>query len=203
LSARLRLLLWTLPLVALLVAAGAYLGRRPDEGADAADPPLRDPVPVGDFALVERSGRTVRRSDLLGKVWIADFVFTRCPGPCPILTREMKRLANDLPPDVRFVSITVDPEYDTPEVLTTYADSCGAEAGRWLFLTGEKEAVYDLIRKGFSDFVEPEPGGVAHSKRFFLVDRAGGIRGSYMGDDVGQVERLKRDVRRLLREPPG
>jgi len=192
-------LLWSFAALALVVAAGAYVARR--DGAGPAGP-LPVFYAVDDFSLLERSGRTVRLADLEGKVWIADFVFTRCPGPCPILTREMGRLAVALPEEVRFVSFSVDPEFDTPEVLTTYADACGADANRWLFLTGTKDAVWDLVRDGFRLTVEPEAAGVLHSLRFVLVDRSGRVRGVYTGNDEADLARLRRDARRLLAEPP-
>ena len=130
---------------------------------------------VPDFSLVERSGRPVRLSDLAGSPWIVDFVFTNCTGPCPLLTRRMAGLQGPLTglPDVRLVSITVDPERDTPKVLSDYAQRYGADGERWLFLTGNKEDVYSLIREGFKLVVE-EGGGsgshqMIHSVRFGAV----------------------------------
>jgi protein SCO1/2 len=106
---------------------------------------------VPDFALIERSGRQITRDDLLGKVWIADFIFTRCVAECPLISGRMARLqelfaADD---DVCLVSITVDPEYDTPEVLRAYAERFGARPQRWWFLTGDKAEIYHLATEGF------------------------------------------------------
>ncbi len=162
---------------------GVTLARRRGAAPVSPGASLPEALRLPDFALLERSGRTVRLADLLGKVWIADFIFTRCPGPCPELTRQMQGLAAALPREARFVSFSVDPTFDTPQVLTTYADSYGADAERWLFLTGERKEVYSLIREGFSLTVEEEPGGVAHSLRFVLVDRAGRIQGWYKGNE--------------------
>ena len=196
-------LLWALPLLALLVVAGVTLSRRRGAEPDSPGASLPEARKLPDFSLLERGGRTVRLADLLGKVWVADFIFTRCPGPCPGLSLQMKRLADLLPEEMRFVSVSVDPAFDTPEVLTTYADSYGADAKRWLFLTGEKKAVYSLIREGFALTVAEEGEGVLHDLRFVLVDRAGRMRGWYMGNEADDIERLEEDARRLLKEPPG
>src|SRR5207249_82727 len=105
----------------------------------AADAPLPDIGPVRPFSLIERSGQTVEHSDLLGKVWVAGFVFTRCSGSCPQISATMARLQKELAgqPDVVLVSFTVDPEYDTSKVLREYAESYQADPKRWLFLTGK------------------------------------------------------------------
>jgi cytochrome oxidase Cu insertion factor (SCO1/SenC/PrrC family) len=104
-----------------------------------------------DFALVERSGRPVRRSDLKGKIWVASFIFTNCADECPLMTAEMARLQAEVAAveDMRLVSITVDPERDTPAVLSQYAERFTADPERWLFLTGDKEAIYRLAKEGF------------------------------------------------------
>jgi cytochrome oxidase Cu insertion factor (SCO1/SenC/PrrC family) len=106
---------------------------------------------VPDFALIERSGQPVTRADLLGKVWIASVIFTRCVDECPLVSSHMARLQEALAaePDVRLVSITVDPAYDTPDVLTRYAQNFAAQPQRWLFLTGDKATIYRLVREGF------------------------------------------------------
>ena len=127
---------------------GALAGRTPGE-----DVPPRLPVygSVPDFSLTERSGRQVGGSDLRGRVWIANFIYTHCPDTCPLQSGQMARLQAEFAAegDVRLVSITVDPAQDTPEVLSGYADRFGAIPGRWLFLTGEKEAIYRLARGAF------------------------------------------------------
>lgn len=103
------------------------------------------------FTLIERSGRKVTLADLHGKVWIADFIWTRCPDACPLLSAVMAQLQAEFrdEPDLRLVSISVDPEFDTPVVLTSYAAKFHADRDRWLFLTGEKETIYHLVREGF------------------------------------------------------
>lgn len=165
---------------------------------------------VPDFALTERSGKTVQLSDLRGKVWIADFVFTRCAGPCPLMTARMAKLQQSLKDatDVRLVSFSVDPDRDTPQVLTEYAKNFEADPSRWLFLTGNKAAVYELANKGFLiSAVEnikqarpPDEGPILHSTKFVLVDRKANIRGYYDGIETNGFDRLLRDVRIILRE---
>jgi protein SCO1 len=111
---------------------------------------------VPDFALTERDGRRLTRADLIGKVWVADFIYTHCTDTCPLQTAQMARLQQELAAeaDLLFVSITVDPARDTPRVLRTYAARYGADPARWWFLTGKKEPIYALIREGFHLSVE-------------------------------------------------
>ena len=166
---------------------------------------------VPDFELIERDGSTVRRADLEGRVWAADFIFTNCAGPCPRLSSHMADLQRALEsyPEVRLVSFSVDPERDSPEVLTRYAARYAADPERWLFLTGGKQRMYDLIAKGFLLAVddgsvapggEPGPGIITHSLKFALVDRQGRIRGYYAGEEADVVERMLPDVETLLGE---
>jgi protein SCO1/2 len=116
----------------------------------------REPLPsftaVPPFALIAQDGRQVTRDDYAGRVWIADFVFTKCPGPCPMLTSHMRQVQDRLVErslDVPLVSFSVDPETDAPEVLTEYGKTFGADFSRWTFLTGDKQEIYDLILHGF------------------------------------------------------
>ncbi len=106
---------------------------------------------VPDFSLVELSGRPVTRVDLLGKVWVVDFIYTECPDTCPLQSAQMARLQADFAwdSDLRLVSISVDPVHDTLEVLSTYAAQFQADPNRWLFLTGAKDAIYRLALEGF------------------------------------------------------
>ncbi len=196
---------WLAAAGALLVATtvavvAATVPRRP-----AAPPPQSLGV-VPEFALVERSGRPLRRADLQGRVWVADFIFTTCSGLCPAMTARMARLQQELPSDVWFVTFTVDPQTDTPEALRAY--SLRFRAGeRWLFVTGEKQALYDLSVGGFklAAFEVPkgqrEPGSdgpFLHSSKFVLVDGAGTIRGYYDSAEDPDLRDLGRDVRRLV-----
>lgn len=167
---------------------------------------LSDYGEVKDFSFVERSGKELTRNDLLGKVWVANFIFTRCKGPCPLLTRQMAELQRELPPEIHFVSFSVDPEFDTPQVLSKYAESYGADKSRWLFLTGKKKEMYDFIRKSFhltveEDSREKDPGyAFIHSLRFALVDERGQVRSYYHGEDAQDLKRIGADIKTLSRE---
>ncbi|MFQ5412630.1 MAG: SCO family protein, partial [Phycisphaerae bacterium] len=140
---------------------------------------------VPEFNLIERSGQPLSLSDLQGKVWVADFIFTSCGGPCPIMTRRMGELRRTLKREalsgVLTVSISVDPLRDTPKQLTEYATIHKADDEDWLFLTGGEKEIRDLSIDGFKLPVEPEAGTdqITHSTRFVLVDRLGLIRGYY------------------------
>src|SRR5262249_1215461 len=114
-----------------------------------------------DFSLTDQSGMTVTLANLKGKVWVADFIFTNCGGTCPMMTEKMRRLQQDLPREIRMVSITVDPERDTPKALAAYAEEHGATRERWLFLTGNKQSLYDLCVKGFKLPLDDSGGTVA------------------------------------------
>ena len=165
---------------------------------------------VPDFSLVERSGRQATLSDLQGKIWIADFIYTNCPDTCPIQSAQMKEIQAEFiaEKDLRLVSITVDPERDTPKILSEYAHRFGADSERWLFLTGEKEAIYRLAQEGFRlGAVEiphekrPASGAThTHSQRFVLVDRKAQIRGYYPATDAEAMMRLRRDLKKLLQD---
>src|SRR5678815_328779 len=108
------------------------------------DLPVMNTVP--EFTLIERSSREVKSQELAGQIWIADFVYTSCGGICPIMTEKMRKLQDKLPEEIRLVSFSVDPETDTPAVLTEYAKKFGADPKRWLFLTGSREALYALSK---------------------------------------------------------
>jgi protein SCO1 len=193
-------LIWTLLVIALVAVVTATAV---DRLRRSEPPPVFDPVPA--FSLTNRDGRGVRLQDLKGKPWIADFVFTRCPASCPLMTARMARLEKELPgdlDDVKLVSFSVDPEHDTPEVLQRYAQSYKAPA-RWLFLTGGKEEMYRLSRQGFKLGIEipppapsgaPAPEPILHSTRFVLVDGQGRIRGYYDGFDEESMKKLVRDA---------
>jgi len=163
---------------------------------------------VPDFQLTERSGNRFSRNDLTGSVWIANFIFTRCPGLCPLLSTRMATLQQQLQiqegRSVRLVSFSVDPEWDTPERLREYADRYQAHADRWVFLTGPPQAMLSLIIQGFRLGVETAPVGskepIIHSDRLVLVDSSFRIRGYYHGTDQEDFNKLQRDVGVLLHE---
>ena len=172
---------------------------------------------VPDFSLVERSGRKLSLSDLKGKVWVTQFFYTGCRDICPLIVPQMGLLHLDYLNDpefrsaVRFVSITVDPEHDTPPVLTNFAERFSADPELWLFLTGDKATIYRLAQQGFKLGIgeqenPPElkqKGGereIFHSSRLILVDRKAQIKGYYSGIDAEAMVRLRRDLRTLLQK---
>ncbi len=197
-----RRLTWTLWVLALLMAVLVIAVRMKPAPPEGPALPIIAEVP--DFALTHHDGTSIRTKDLLGKPWVADFVFTRCPGVCPIMTQRMKELTIDLAPGLaRYVSISVDPEHDTPEVLKVYAQK--HEAGPdWYFLTGAESEIYPLIRQGFMLALDASPANpaegtepIVHSNRFVLVDAEGRIRGYYNSFNAEELAQLRVDVARL------
>jgi len=158
------------------------------------------------FQLTNQDGQSFGSGQLAGKIWIADFVYTTCPGPCPMISGRMSELQKPLEKsDVHLVSFSVDPEKDTPAVLRGYAAKFQAEPGRWDFLTGAKSAIYKLSHDGFklaaSDGSDAE-GLPVHSTRMVLVDRHGQIRGYYDATEPEAITKVIADTNHLLREQP-
>jgi protein SCO1/2 len=203
-SLKLKLFLSALAGIAIgLAMAGAHWFQQATALREDAELTVFGTLPP--FELVERDGTTVTLEQLRGKVWVADFVFTHCAGPCPLLSSKMSRLQDAVGEldDVRLVSFSVDPERDTPDVLSEYARRYQADPVRWLFLTGPKEPLYRLVGEGFLLAVDdggPEAGLITHSTRMVLVDRQGRIRGYYDGAEPGTVDEIVPDIRMLLSE---
>lgn len=156
-----------------------------------------DPVP--DFTLTESRGQPLARADLLGKVWVANLMFTSCGEACPRLSATMSQLDRALGPrdDVRLVSITITPEYDQPAVLREYAERFQASE-KWLFLTGQREVITKLANDGFW-LTAGSPGTVTHSEKFVLVDREGKVRGFFDGNKAESVPQLVEAIDGLTR----
>ena len=158
------------------------------------------------FELVNQSGQPFGSAQLAGKIWIADFIYTTCPGPCPMISSRMSELQKPLEKsDVHLVSFSVDPEKDTPQVLRGYAEKLQADPARWDFLTGPKSAIYKLSHDGFKLAVSDgsgEQGIPVHSTRMVLVDRHGDIRGYYDATEADAITKLVADTSHLLREQP-
>jgi protein SCO1/2 len=152
--------------------------------------------------LTERAGTPVTAKDLAGKVWVADFIFTRCPDICPALSARMSLLRKQVGDGVTTVSISVDPTHDTPDVLSTYAARFNAGKD-WLFLTGSRDAVAALLKDGFKvAFADdgPSTAPITHSDRFVLVDPELHIRGYYHGMDEDDAKKLVADLATLRAE---
>jgi protein SCO1 len=161
---------------------------------------------VPSFQLINQSGQPFGSAQLAGKIWIADFIYTTCPGPCPMISSRMSELQKPLEEtDVHLVSFSVDPEKDTPQVLGAYAEKLQADPKRWDFLTGPKSSIYKLSHDGFKLAVSDgsdEQGIPVHSTRMVLVDRRGEIRGYYDATEPDAVTKLLADTNHLLREQP-
>jgi protein SCO1/2 len=164
-------------------------------------PPVLGSLPA--FALTDQHGRQFGSEDLAGRVWVASFIFTRCPTVCPAVTRHMARIQDrtrNLEPAVHLVSFSVDPEYDTPERLDEYARAHRASPRMWTFLTGPAGAVRATVEKGLRvtmerDEDEPSPAAaITHGTHLVLVDGAARIRGYYDPDAPAAMDRIVRDA---------
>ena len=171
-------------------------------------PPVLFEIP--DFSLTNQAGLTVTRDSLRGQVWIADIIFTRCAGPCPKMTARMGELQSALPAHspVQLVTLTTDPENDTPAVLKRYADRFGAREGSWQFLTGAKPELARLAIEGLKLTAldkdptqrENDTDFFIHSTIFVLVDQHGRVRGSFESDEPGMQKEILAAIRQLQRE---
>lgn len=195
----------TLVLIPLLTAA-ALFALRQMEVKKLTSRQLGSYGTVPNFRLVNQNGQPFGSAQLAGKIWIADFVYSTCPGPCPMISSRMSELQKPLEKtSIHLVSVSVDPEKDTPEVLRGYAERLHAQPRRWDFLTGSKAAIYDLSRNGFKLAVDDgraEEGIPVHSTRMILVDRRGAIRGYYDALAPDAVTKVLADSNHLLREQP-
>jgi protein SCO1 len=200
---------WTVwgGLVLVMVAVvGAFIFSK--SGLAGSGFPVYGIVP--DFSLTNQFGRVIALSDLRGKVWVADVIFTRCPGPCLKMTRLMSELQAALPADepVRLISLTADPEFDTAEVLNRYAGRFRASPNHWHFLTGKKPDLYRLATKGLLlalEEVNPEQREsendlFVHSTLVVVVDRQGRIRASFEGAEPSSREKILNAIHALLKE---
>lgn len=167
-------------------------------------PELPRLFPVPDAKLVDEQGRAVSLDSLKDKVTVYNFIFTSCTGTCPVMTNNMRRLTERVPKEapVRFVSISVDPARDTPAVLAGYAKRVRNDP-RWMFLTGDRDAIVKLSVQGFKLTAgDPMPGGepLLHSSKFAVADRQGIIREYYGGTDGDAATHVAQTVERLLEE---
>jgi len=200
-------IVWKVTLIVIpIITLGVLLWLRNIEVSALRQRTLSSYGNVPDFQLTNQNGQAFGSAQLTGKIWIADFVYTTCPGPCPMISGRMSELQKPLEKtDVHLVSFSVDPEKDTPEVLRRYSEQLQAEAGRWDFLTGPKSAIYKVSHDGFklamSDGSDAQ-GIPVHSTRMVLVDRHGQIRGYYDAVDPEAITKLLADTNHLLRDQP-
>lgn len=167
--------------------------------ASKQDPGSEKGPTIQEFQLTERSKLPFHSKEVAGQVWIASFFFSNCPTECWRLNQVLKTVQDDITdPGFRIVSISCDPEQDTPEVLQAYANRLGADRGRWLFLTGDLKYIQRIGKEVF--FQEVAPG--FHMNRAMLVDRQGKICGSFDLLDPEKVTEMKAEIRKLLAEQP-
>jgi len=155
---------------------------------------------VPQFQLTAQNDRPFDSKALDGHIWVANFIYTTCDGPCPMMSHQMRGIQNSTAgtPDLKLVSFTVDPAHDTPPVLEKYSKHFQADPARWYFLTGEMERLNVLGVKNFK--LNNVDGSLSHSTRFALVDGKRRIRGYYLSSDDDFPKRLLHDIRQLQSE---
>lgn len=164
-------------------------------------PPVLSELP--EFSLVDQNGQAFDRRALEGDFWVADFIFTHCRSTCPRLTAHMQGLQTRLSdiPNAQFLSVSVDPRNDTPDVLKAYMTKSELSEANWRFVTGEEQAIRDVVLNGFKVGLaegDDQPGGEAimHANHFVLVDEKAQVRGYYRANNDGIAD-LERDLRVL------
>lgn len=193
-------------LVFLLVAVNKH------EAVQAKSVDSADIVPISpdrarqliDFSLTDRTGRTVTRADLAGKFLVVDFLFTSCSLTCPVVNKHMAEIQQltTNQPDVKLVSLTVDPRSDTVEVLAEYGLKFGADTNRWLLLTGKKNGLHQLIATSFlnQDLDDPftyMPGNFSHTDRIAVVDAQGRVQAYFDGLGENVAAAVVAEIARL------
>ncbi len=202
-----------LVLVLLFVGYGLFLINRSGSGGSGAASTAPLPVlrTISSMDLVDQEGEPVNLQTFRGQPWFANIIFTRCPGPCARMTQKMRQLQEALPAEaseVQLVSLTTDPDFDTPEVLSQYARKFQADIRSWKFLTGTKEEIVRvstqewllvMLEKGEAERESPNDIFL-HSTLTVLMDGLGRIRGTYEILEEGQLEEALADLQRLLQE---
>ena len=181
--------------VILLGAGATWVIQKANSSHDL--PVIKD---VPSFLFKTQDGKLFSEKEFRNKITVLDFMFTSCPGPCPIMTNNMIHLYQDYEKvdEVQFVSITVDPNIDSEEILKQYANAHGVNDSRWQFLTSDLEAIKDLKKNGFMLYADELPRG--HAVKFVLIDRDGRIRKYYDGTDKASMAVLRKDLNHLVKE---
>ena len=169
-----------------------------------------DPNGIEDFSFTDTRGQTVTKQDLLGKPFVISFIFTLCRGPCPNVTLEMREIQDRMKDyDFNLVSLTVDPERDTAEVLKEYAKASGADPFRWKFLTGNQADIYGLIQRSFLVPVKEDPDReqkpgfeIIHSTNIMLVDRNGRVVGKFNAQIGEEMAKLRKELKLIAPRKP-
>jgi protein SCO1 len=185
---------WSLLVLLMVTVVAAWRWKPPEELPAYYDAPA--------FSLIDQNERTITDQDLHGQVWVAAFIFTRCAGPCPMMTEKMALLQEKVPDsNVRLVSFSLDPDYDTPAVLREYGEAFGADQRRWHFLTGDRPQILkvaaDMRITAMVGYESEED--IIHADYFILIDPEGRIRGYYRGTEDEELARLAADAAILAR----
>ena len=202
-------ILWSFLVLTMLAVVGLGMWRSNDAAPAASGVSISSGAPTEDglavlfnapqFSLTDQNNQPFGSEQLKDQVWVAAFIFTKCPNACPMMTRKMADLQEAVPAaNVKLVSFSVDPARDTPEVLKQYAQNAHADESRWHFLTGDLEAILRAA-EGLKLSVVPAKGDrpIDHDERFLLIDRAGRVRGVYNSKDDQGLKQLARDAAKL------
>ncbi len=160
---------------------------------------------IGDYKFIDQDSNLVTPETFKGKIYVADFFFTTCPTICPLMKAQMLRVYKEFENNdhVAFLSHSIDPEYDTVALLHDFAERLGVKSNKWHFITGDKDKIYDIGQKSYMVTAmedDNEQGGYLHSGAFILVDEDKRIRGMYDGTKPEEVDKMMKDMRRLLKE---
>lgn len=160
---------------------------------------------IGMYSLLNQDGKVIIPAEFDGTIYVANFIFTTCPGICPIMTNNMEQVYQEYYDEKQFkiISHTVQPEIDSVPVLKEYAEKHYAAAPKWHFVTGEKSEIYNLARKHYFAAIDEGDGGIddfVHTENFILIDKEKRIRGYYDGTDQEEVDRLIHEIEVLLKE---
>ena len=201
-------LVWGTLVLTILVIVAAFAWTQWQQARVSALPVITQGLP--DFALTNQNGQAITSANLLGQVWVADVIFTQCPGPCPKMTERMAELQTALPLaiPVKLVTLTTAPEHDRPAVLKRYGERFKAQFDRWMFLTGSKQQIALLARQGLklvTEETKPEDRVsdedlFLHSTVFVIVDKHGRLRGSFDSTEPDFQRKILSAIKSLARE---
>jgi protein SCO1/2 len=157
------------------------------------------------FKFINQFGDSISNKNVAGKIYVADFFFTSCPSICPVMQRNMLSVYNTYKTtgDVKILSFTIDPKYDSVKVLKQYADRLGIAGNTWWLLQGKKDETYQLAEKNYLVAVKKDStvaGGYVHQGYFVLIDKQSRIRGAYDGTEPTQITQLIADIKTLKEE---
>jgi protein SCO1/2 len=207
--------IWAVPNIIERVKTSSVVQGKSLDNVSGTDSNLMKIGKAPDFSLVNQNGQTITQADYAGKVYVLEFFFSTCPTICPKMNANMKEIEKEFfgSPNFGIASITINPEYDTPEVLKAHADALGVKSTNWHFLTGDADYIMNIANKGFNLYAGQNKnvaGGFEHSGFFALIDKNGNIRSRkdtygnpivyYDGIEPEGVKQLVQDIKLLLNE---